>query len=96
MRLVAAPPRACSSLTSERITSTANERIKRVRQLRDGAAEAVEFEHFGIGKVARANREVVLAAGIKSTYKAAPGNDLKTIAIHEWRRCLADDPPVGG
>ncbi len=66
-------------------------------RLRDGAAEAVEFEHFGIGKVARANREVVLAAGTIGTPKIlllsglGPTSELARHGIE----CVADVPGVG-
>lgn len=36
--------------------------VSRIR-VKDGVAEAVEFSHYGLSKVARARREVLLAAG---------------------------------
>jgi choline dehydrogenase len=70
--------------------------VSKVR-LRDGAAEAVEFEHFGIGKVARAHREVLLAAGTIGTPKIlmlsglGPASELARHGI----ACAADLPGVG-
>lgn len=70
--------------------------VCRVR-MRDGAAEAVEFEHFGIRKVARANREVLLAAGTIGSPKIlmmsglGPTNELARHGIE----CVADLPGVG-
>jgi choline dehydrogenase len=70
--------------------------VSKVR-LRDGAAEAVEFEHFGIGKVARAHREVLLAAGTIGSPKIlmlsglGPANELASHGI----ACVADLPGVG-
>lgn len=70
--------------------------VSKVR-VREGAAEAVEFEHFGIGKVARANREVILAAGTIGTPKIlllsglGPTDELKRHGIE----CVADLPGVG-
>ena len=70
--------------------------VSRVR-LRDGAAEAVEFEHFGIGKLARAHREVLLAAGTIGSPKIlllsglGPTSELASHGIE----CVADLPGVG-
>jgi choline dehydrogenase len=70
--------------------------VSKVR-LRDGTAEAVEFEHFGIRKVARAHREVVLAAGTIGTPKIlmlsglGPTSELARHGI----ACVADLPGVG-
>lgn len=70
--------------------------VSKVR-LRDGAAEAVEFEHFGIGKVARAHREVLLAAGTIGTPKIlmlsglGPAEELERHGI----ACFADLSGVG-
>jgi choline dehydrogenase len=66
-------------------------------RLRDGAAEAVEFEHFGIAKLARANREVLLAAGTIGSPKIlllsglGPAEELKSHGI----ACIADLPGIG-
>lgn len=66
-------------------------------RLRDGAAEAVEFEHFGISKAARAHREVLLAAGTIGSPKIlmlsglGPAEELKRHGI----ACVADLPGVG-
>jgi choline dehydrogenase len=66
-------------------------------RLRDGAAEAVEFEHFGIAKVARAHREVLLTAGTIGTPKIlmlsglGPADELTRHGI----ACVADLPGVG-
>ena len=70
--------------------------VSKVR-LRDGAAEAVEFEHFGIRKLARAHREVVLSAGTIGTPKIlllsglGPTSELASHGID----CVADLPGVG-
>lgn len=70
--------------------------VSKVR-LREGAAEAVEFEHFGIGKVARAHREVLLAAGTIGSPKIlmlsglGPSNEMARHGIG----CVADLPGVG-
>jgi choline dehydrogenase len=70
--------------------------VSKVR-LRDGAADAVEFEHFGIGKVARAHREVLVAAGTIGSPKIlmlsglGPANELARHGIV----CAADLPGVG-
>jgi choline dehydrogenase len=70
--------------------------VSKVR-LRDGAAEAVEFEHFGIGKVARAHKEVVLAAGTIGSPKilmlsgVGPAGELARHGID----CAVDLPGVG-
>lgn len=70
--------------------------VRKIR-VRDGAAEAVEFEHFGIDKVARANREVLLAAGTIGSPKIlllsglGPPEELARHGIE----CVADLPGVG-
>jgi choline dehydrogenase len=70
--------------------------VSKVR-LRDGAAEGVEFEHFGIAKVARAHREVLLAAGTIGSPKLlmlsglGPTDELARHGI----ACVADLPGVG-
>lgn len=70
--------------------------VSKIR-LRDGAAEAVEFEQFGISKLARAHREVVLAAGTIGSPKIMMLSGLGP--IQELRRhgitCIADLPGVG-
>jgi choline dehydrogenase len=66
-------------------------------QLRNGAAEAVEFEHFGIRKIARANREVVLAAGTIGSPKILMLSGIgsrEQLASHGIA-CVADLPGVG-
>ncbi len=70
--------------------------VSRIR-LRDGVAEAVEFEHYGVGKVARAQREVLLSAGTIGSPKIlmlsgiGPGEELQRHGID----CASDLPGVG-
>lgn len=66
-------------------------------RLRNGAAEAVEFQHHGVAKVARAQREVVLAAGTIGSPKIlmlsgiGPQDELASHGID----CVNDLPGVG-
>jgi choline dehydrogenase len=66
-------------------------------RLHDGAAEAVEFEHFGIRKVARAHREVLLAAGTIGSPKILMLSGLGPTAelARHGIDCVADLPGVG-
>ncbi|HEY0941318.1 MAG TPA: GMC family oxidoreductase N-terminal domain-containing protein [Steroidobacter sp.] len=70
--------------------------VGRVR-VRAGAAEAVEFQHHGVGKLAKARREVLLAAGTIGSPKIlmlsgiGPREELARHGI----ACLQDLPGVG-
>jgi choline dehydrogenase len=65
--------------------------------LRDGVAETVEFEHYGVSKVARALREVVLSAGTIGSPKIlmlsgiGRGDELQRHGID----CIHELPGVG-
>lgn len=66
-------------------------------RLRNGAAEAVEFQHHGVSKVARAQREVLLAAGTIGSPKIlmlsgiGPRDEIASHGID----CVTDLPGVG-
>ncbi len=70
--------------------------VCRVR-VRNGAAEAVEFDHYGVAKLARARREVLLAAGTIGSPKIlmlsgiGPRAELERHGIG----CVNDLPGVG-
>jgi choline dehydrogenase-like flavoprotein len=65
--------------------------------LRNGAAQAVEFRHHGVSKVARAHRDVILSAGTIASPKIlmlsgiGPGDELQRHDID----CAIDLPGVG-
>lgn len=70
--------------------------VGRVR-IRSGAAQMVEFQHHGVGKLAKAHREVLLAAGTMGSPKIlmlsgiGPREELERHGIS----CLQDLPGVG-
>jgi choline dehydrogenase len=70
--------------------------VGRVR-VRNGVAEAVEFNHYGVAKLARARREVLIAAGTIGSPKILMLSGIGPRAELEGRgiACVNDLPGVG-